>query len=88
MEPDTSRRGTWVIARCFGNEAKRLRVWEEFPDAVWLVSDENYRRLSSNFNGLWPVGFRRDAVFVDDPDWIHVWEPSTEEFWQGLMPFV
>lgn len=81
------RRGTWVIVRCFGDEARRLRVWQEDEDAVWAVSDENYRRLSEDLIGLWPVGFRRNAVFVDNPEFFAAYEPC-DEFWSHLKPFI
>jgi hypothetical protein len=85
---DTSRRGTWLIVRCFGDEAKRVRLWEENENAVWVVSDERYKRGIAGYDIVGPyVGFRWDAVFEDDPEWVDAWEPSTEAFWEGLTPF-
>jgi len=83
---DTSRRGTWLIVRCFGNEARRVRLWEENEYAVWVQSDEEYRRRSEGYQALWPVGFRRHAVFEDDPEFFAAYEPC-DEFWAALKPF-
>lgn len=83
---DTSRRGVWVIVRCFGDEARRVRIWEENENAVWVLSDERYKKKAED-EGLVPgpfVGFRWGTVFVDDPEWFDEYDPSYEEFWLGL----
>jgi hypothetical protein len=85
---DTSRRGLWVIVRCFGDEARRVRIWEENENAVWVISDERYRKKVED-EGLVPgpyVGFQWGNVFVDDPEWLDNWDPSFEGFWEGLTP--
>lgn len=82
---DTSRRGRWVIVRCFGGKPRRVRVWEENEDAVWVQDEENYRRRSEGFEVLWPVGFRHNAVFQDDPDLFET--AKMEELWPQLAPF-
>lgn len=84
---DTSRRGTWVIVRCFGDTARRVRVWEENEDTVWVQSDEMYKRRSEGFQALWPVGFRHNAVFQDDPEFFAEYEPC-DAFWSHLKPWI
>jgi hypothetical protein len=82
---DTTRRGTWVIVRCFGNKARRACVWEENEHAVWVVDEETYR---TGMNGAWIpgpyVGFRWMDVFEDDPD---LFEQPDDFSWEALNPF-
>lgn len=83
---DTSRRGIWVIVRCFGDEARRVRVWEEDEGVVWVHDDENYRKHARAVQSLCPVGFRRGSVFEDDPELFEA--ASLSVLWERLQSFV
>lgn len=89
MSDDTTRRGTWVIVRVFGGEARRVRVWEENKDAVWVLSDKEYRRTVEGYSALSPIGFRRDAVFEDNPVFFDEfgYDVPSSLFWEKLTPY-
>lgn len=89
MDDDISRRGTWVIVRCFGGEARRLRVWEENDRAVWVLDPEEYRKRTAETDSLWPVGFHRNAVFEDNPDFFDEfgYDVPSSLFWEKLKPY-
>jgi hypothetical protein len=84
-DTNRSRRGTWVIVRCYGDKAARVRVWAEQAQHVWVMDNENYTRRAGEMSALLPVGFQRGAVFVDAPDFFDPDPPA--EFWQQLTPF-
>lgn len=89
MSDDTSRRGTWVIVRCFGGKARRVRVWEENAQVVWAASDEAYRRRIEELDTYEPIGFRRSAVFEDNPDFFEEFggDVPIAKFWEKLTPY-
>lgn len=89
MSENASRRGTWVIVRTFGAKARRVRVWEEDEDAVWVVSDEAYKRRTAELDAPDPIGFRRDAVFEDAPKFFDEfgYDVPSSFFWEKLTPY-
>ncbi len=85
---DTSNRGTWVIIRCFGGKARRVRVWEENDVAVWVVSDEDYRKRTDGAIRLGPyVGFHYYDVYRDDPELFEEDVPHSASFFEQLTPW-
>lgn len=82
-KPRPPRRGTWVIVRCYGGKASRLRVWDEDGDTVQVQADAQYRRNVENLICLPPVAFPRKDVFWDD-----TFDPNPPaEYWDTLKPF-
>jgi hypothetical protein len=70
MEENTNggnkMRGEQVIVRALGGEPLIRRVWEVFPDAIYICSEEGYEKLIAG-DGWMPVGFPREDVFRYDP---------------------
>jgi hypothetical protein len=61
-------KGDKVIVRTFGNKPVVCKVWEVTPQVVAVCSPENYERLSSGKDGLWPVGILREDVYQYVPN--------------------
>jgi hypothetical protein len=79
-------RGEKVIVRAFGNEPLVRRIWEVFPDIIYICSEEGYEKLMAGEEWM-PVGFHREDVYHYDPTVAAVllenWR-SNPTFWEHL----
>lgn len=60
-------RGELVIVRDFSGRALLRRVWDADEKAVYITDDQQFERLVSGHEALWPVGFPREDVFEYNP---------------------
>ena len=60
-------RGSLVIARCYGDMAVVLRVWDCKRNVIYLSEESQFQRLSTGLDALRPVGFPPDDVFSYNP---------------------
>jgi hypothetical protein len=60
-------RGSLVIARDYKGEPLVRRVWEFGSKVVYLSEETQFQQLSTGGDGLRPVGFPAEDVFVYDP---------------------
>ena len=59
-------RGTVVIVRAFGGVALVRRVWEAADGLVYLSTESEFAKLEAGKEGLPPIGFPAQDVFVYD----------------------
>lgn len=80
--------GTLVIVRARGGKPLIRRVWESFPDAVCIYSEEQYQRRINNIQHLQPVCFPRSDAFVHQelPDGVEG-TPQDDAFWASLKGY-
>jgi hypothetical protein len=60
-------RGSLVIARDYRGQPLVRRVWESGSKVVYLSEESQFQQLSTGGDGLRPVGFPAEDVFVYDP---------------------
>lgn len=60
-------RGTLVIARCYGDHPKVLRVWEVGGKLAYLSEESQFQKLMAGQDALRPIGFPVADVFIYDP---------------------
>ena len=77
------RRGTIVVARCYGDTAAILKVWAEDGNMVLLSNAEQFHRLSTGIDAIAPIGFARGDVFEYDG---HV-KSGQRVDWTTLKPY-
>ena len=59
-------RGTVVIARGYGDAALVRRVWEVAGGLVYLSDEVEFAKLEAGKEGLPPIGFPANDVYVYD----------------------
>jgi hypothetical protein len=59
-------RGTLVLARAYGGAALARRVWEVADGLVYLSSEAEFAKLEAGQEGLPPIGFPAQDVFIYD----------------------
>jgi hypothetical protein len=60
-------RGSLVIARDYKGRPLVRRVWESGSKVVYLSEESQFQQLSAGRDGLSPVAFPAEDVFVYDP---------------------
>ena len=81
-------RGQYVLLRAFGNKPIVRRIWDVTEDTVYIVSAENFERLTADLSGLWPVAFPRSDVFHYDESLASLCNdgrPLTDEAWAQMQ---
>jgi hypothetical protein len=60
-------RGSLVIARDYRGRPLVRRVWECGAKVVYISEESQFQQLSTGGDGLRPVGFPVEDVFIYDP---------------------
>jgi hypothetical protein len=79
-------RGTLVIARDYSGRALVRRIWESGSKLVYLSDERQFQQLSTGKNGLTPVGFPVEDVFVYDPNAVQAIRDGSLD-WSSLQNF-
>jgi hypothetical protein len=80
---NTERRGSLVIARCYGDKVAVLKVWAEDGNMVLLSDAEQFHRLSTGLDAIAPIGFARGDVFEYDGQV----KSGQKVDWSSLKPY-
>lgn len=79
-------KGDYVVVRTFGGGAALAQVWDETPDAVVVLSPQEYGLQLSGGGSLFPIGFKHQDVFKHDVSLNDMLATGVIE-WQRLAPY-
>jgi len=75
-------KGQLVIVRSYGNEPLIRRIWEVRNHLVYIINDEEYKKLTSGQRAIEPIGFPKEDVFKYSPEILKILNHNVE--WSKL----